>query len=85
MTRFEGETFSIDRAGTTVTVEALSGWRCAACRQVQFDADSARHYAAAGDGLVLRDRERKSKGNPTHPPQPWLEPGCRRTSQRRRP
>ena len=42
-------------------VEGLSGWRCGACGEVEFDADSARRYAAAGDELVLRDRERQSK------------------------
>jgi len=61
MTRFEGESFTIDHAGMTATVEGLSGWRCKACGEVAFDADSARRYAAAGDELVLRDRERQSK------------------------
>ena len=61
LTRFENETFSIDHAGTTVMVEGLSGWRCAACAEVEFDADSARRYAAAGDGLVLSDRARQSQ------------------------
>ena len=28
MTRFEGETFSIEHAGMTATVDGLSGWRC---------------------------------------------------------
>src|ERR1700693_4409459 len=61
MTRFEGESFSIDHAGMTAMVEGLSGWRCGACGEVEFDADSAQRYAAAGDELVLRDRERQSK------------------------
>jgi HTH-type transcriptional regulator/antitoxin MqsA len=61
MTRFEGETFTIEHAGTTATVKALSGWRCGACGEVEFDANSARRYAAAGDELVLRERERQSK------------------------
>jgi HTH-type transcriptional regulator / antitoxin MqsA len=64
MTRFEDETFTIKHAGMTATVKGLSGWRCAGCGEVEFDADSARHYAAAGDELVLRDRERQSKGGP---------------------
>jgi hypothetical protein len=29
--------------------------------EVQFDADSAQRYTAAGDELVLRDRERQRK------------------------
>ena len=61
MARFEGETFTIEHAGMTATVEGLSGWRCGACGEVEFDADSARRYAAAGDELVLADRARQSK------------------------
>jgi len=61
MTRFEGETFTIKHAGMTEAVEGLSGWRCEACDEVEFDAASARRYAAAGDALVLRDRARQSK------------------------
>ena len=61
MTRFEDETFTIEHAGMRATVKDLSGWRCAGCDEVEFDADSARHYAAAGDELVLQDRERQSK------------------------
>lgn len=60
MKRFEGETFAIEHAGLTATVKGLSGWRCGACGAVEFDADSARRYAAAGDELVLRDRKRQS-------------------------
>jgi len=61
MTRFEGETFTIRHAGMTAKVEGLSGWRCDACREVEFDAESARRYGAAGDELVLRERKRQSK------------------------
>ncbi len=61
MTRFKDETFSIEHAGMTATVKGLSGWRCNGCGEVEFDADSARRYAAAGDELVLRDRERQSR------------------------
>ena len=61
MTRFEGETFTIEHADMTATVERLSGWRCGTCGEVEFDADSARRYAAAGDELVLCERERQSK------------------------
>jgi HTH-type transcriptional regulator/antitoxin MqsA len=58
MARFENETFAIEHAGITAMVEGLSGWRCGACGEVEFDSDSARRYAAAGDELVRRDRER---------------------------
>jgi len=61
MSRFEGETFAVEHAGMTATVKGLAGWRCEACGEVLFDADSARRYAAAGDELVLADRARQSK------------------------
>jgi HTH-type transcriptional regulator/antitoxin MqsA len=61
LTRFKGETFTIDHAGESASVENLSGWRCGACGEVEFDAESARRYAAAGDDLVLRDRERQRR------------------------
>ena len=61
MTRFKGETFAIAHAGMAATVADLSGWRCGACGEVEFDAASARRYAAAGDALVLRHRVRQSQ------------------------
>jgi HTH-type transcriptional regulator / antitoxin MqsA len=61
MTRFTDEGFTVEHAGMSATVDGLSGWRCSACGEVEFDADSARRYAAAGDTLVLRERERQSK------------------------
>jgi HTH-type transcriptional regulator / antitoxin MqsA len=56
--RFEDESFTIDHAGMTTTVNGLSGWRDAD-GEIVFDAESARRYAAAGDELVLRDRQRQ--------------------------
>jgi HTH-type transcriptional regulator/antitoxin MqsA len=61
LTRFEGATFTVEHAGRKAKVEGLSGWRCAACGEVEFNAESARRYAAAGDALVLRERRRQSK------------------------
>jgi HTH-type transcriptional regulator/antitoxin MqsA len=61
MTRFERETFTIEHAGMTATVKGLSGWRCEGCGEVEVDPGSAQRYAAAGDELVLRGRERQSK------------------------
>jgi HTH-type transcriptional regulator/antitoxin MqsA len=61
MTRFENKTLTIEHGGSRIEVEGLSGWRCGACGEVEFDADSARRYAAAGDELVLRGREQQSK------------------------
>ncbi len=57
--RFTGEAFTVEHAGMKTKVEGLSGWRCDACNEIEFDAESARRYAAAGDALVLRDRERQ--------------------------
>lgn len=59
MKRFEKESFVIEHAGLRATVDDLSGWRCEACDEVEFDAPSARRYAAAGDRLVLQERERQ--------------------------
>jgi HTH-type transcriptional regulator / antitoxin MqsA len=56
--RFENESRTIEYAGRTATVTGLSGWRDAD-GEVVFDADSARRYAAAGDELVIRDREKQ--------------------------
>lgn len=61
MTHFKNETFTVDYEGLSAKVEGLSGWRCDACDEVEFDAESARRYAAAGDELVLRERARQSK------------------------
>jgi HTH-type transcriptional regulator/antitoxin MqsA len=61
MTRFEDEAFTIDHAGARSKVDGLSGWRCDSCGEIEFDAESARCYAAAGDELVLRERARQSK------------------------
>lgn len=60
MTSFEGETFTIGHAGMKIVVAGLSGWRCGACEEVEFDAESARRYAAAGDELVIRERSRQA-------------------------
>ena len=61
LTRFEVETFTIEHAGQSAFVENLSGWRRGARGEFEFDADSAKRYAAAGDALVPRDRDRQSK------------------------
>ena len=61
MTRFKNKSFTIEHAGRRAKVEGLSGWICGACDEVEFDADSARRYAAAGDELVRRERTRQSK------------------------
>jgi HTH-type transcriptional regulator / antitoxin MqsA len=52
---FRGPDLTIEHAARKIEVEGLSGWRCDACGEVEFDADSARRYAAAGDELILRE------------------------------
>jgi YgiT-type zinc finger domain-containing protein len=77
MTRFEDKTFTIEHAGMTAKVEGLSGWRCAACEEVEFDAESALRYAAASNQLVLRDRARqseKSAASASNSASPRLQP-----------
>jgi HTH-type transcriptional regulator/antitoxin MqsA len=54
--RFEGQTFTVEHAGMAIDVAGLSGWRCPSCGEVEFDPDSARKYAAAGDELVAQER-----------------------------
>lgn len=59
MARFENETFAIEHAGLEAKIEGLSGWRCPACGEVEFDARSAKRCAAAGDRLIRLERERQ--------------------------
>lgn len=61
MTRFSDESFSVAYGDAKVTIDGLSGWRCGECGEVEFDDQSARRYAAVGDELVLRERERQSR------------------------
>jgi HTH-type transcriptional regulator/antitoxin MqsA len=61
MKRVDRETFTVKHGRMSATVEGLSGWRCEACDDIIFEAESARRYAAAGDELVLHERERQSK------------------------
>jgi len=57
MVPFEGETHRVDYRGRSVDVDGLSGFRCPACGEIEFDAASAQRYAAAGDALVLAGRQ----------------------------
>lgn len=58
MRAFKGKSFAVEQAGEKLAVKNLSGWRCAKCGAVEFDAASARRYGAAGDQLALRERAR---------------------------
>lgn len=57
MLPFAGETHQVDYRGATAEVEDLSGFRCPVCGEIEYDADSAERYAAAGDALVLAARQ----------------------------
>jgi HTH-type transcriptional regulator/antitoxin MqsA len=56
MISFSNETMTIRYENRSMAVSALSGWRCADCGEVEFDDESARRYAAAGDELVMQAR-----------------------------
>ena len=60
MARFENQRFAVEHAGVTASVDGLSGWRCESCDEVEFDPESSRRYAEAGDALVERERARQS-------------------------
>jgi HTH-type transcriptional regulator/antitoxin MqsA len=57
MVPFTGETHQVVHRGATSDVEGLSGFRCPACSEVDYDPASAERYAAAGDALVLAARQ----------------------------
>jgi hypothetical protein len=57
MTRFEDEPFIFEQAGMKRTLDGLSGRRRGTCGKVEFDAENALRYAAAGDALVRSERE----------------------------
>lgn len=61
MVPFSGETHRVDYRGATADVEGLSGFRCPACGEIEYDAESAERYAAAGDALVLAARRAESE------------------------
>lgn len=56
MVRFENKTYQVNYRDLKTDVGGLSGFRCGACGEIEFDADSAERYAAAGDSLVLQAR-----------------------------
>jgi HTH-type transcriptional regulator / antitoxin MqsA len=56
MARFENEAHDVVFRDLKARVEGLSGWHCESCGEIEFDADSAERYAAAGDALVLQAR-----------------------------
>ena len=60
---YQTQDVTISRRGMTALVPAISGWFCTACDEIEFDeaTDSLQRWAAAGDALVIRDRERAQR------------------------
>lgn len=60
---YDTRNVEIVRRGLKTVVPSVSGWFCANCEEVEFDesTDSLQRWAAAGDALVLRDRERAKR------------------------
>ncbi|MGQ2970646.1 MAG: type II toxin-antitoxin system MqsA family antitoxin [Allorhizobium sp.] len=56
MARVENATYQVNFRDLKTDVGGLSGFRCATCGEIEFDADSAERYGAAGDSLVLQAR-----------------------------
>lgn len=56
MSRFEGETHTVDFRDLKRDVVGLSGYRCSLCGDIEYDPESAERYAEAGDALVLEAR-----------------------------
>lgn len=54
---FKGEPFRLSHSGVSAELKGLSGSRCSTCAEIVFDSKSAKHYAAAGDKLVMHARE----------------------------
>lgn len=50
MKHFESETFTVQYAGRAEAVDGLSGWRCEACGEIEFEVVSAQRYAARRAG-----------------------------------
>lgn len=56
MLPFRNESMTISHRGREATVDGLSGFRCPSCGEIEFSAESAARYAAAGDALVIAAR-----------------------------
>lgn len=57
MVPFTGETHQVVYRGAATDVGELSGVRCPACGEIEYDQASAERYAAAGDALVFAMRQ----------------------------
>ena len=57
MVPLKSETQRVDYCDRIIDLDALSGYRCPACGEIEFDVASfVARYADAGDGLVLAER-----------------------------
>jgi HTH-type transcriptional regulator/antitoxin MqsA len=61
MTPFNGETLNLCFKGESIPLDGLSGWVCQGCEERVFHPDSALRWAAAGDRLLIQDRQRLSQ------------------------
>lgn len=61
--RYDTRDVEIVRRGLKTVVPAVAGWFCSQCEEIEFDesTDSLQRWVAAGDALVLRDRERAKR------------------------
>jgi HTH-type transcriptional regulator/antitoxin MqsA len=58
MTPFDAEMSEILYGDLATEVTDLRGKRCAVCGETEYDPDSGRRYAEAGDALVMEARRR---------------------------
>ncbi len=56
MTAFVNETHQVVFRDLTRDVDGLSGFRCGACGEIEYDQASADRYAEAGDALIFEAR-----------------------------
>jgi HTH-type transcriptional regulator/antitoxin MqsA len=61
MRRFDDEVFTVSHAGRGEEIAGLAGWRCSDCGEAEFEPESARRYADAGDRLVLQARTQRQR------------------------
>jgi HTH-type transcriptional regulator/antitoxin MqsA len=57
MVPFTNETHQVSYRNLQAEITGLSGFRCSACDEVEYDQESAERYAAVGDALVLASRK----------------------------
>ncbi len=63
MTPFDSEMSEILYGDLAAEVEDLQGKRCGVCGEIEYDPESARRYAEAGDALVVDARRWETGGS----------------------